>query len=110
MNLKFEKALEDAVHTVILPVSERFAGLSVRRAYQKSDLHFPAVSVRATGISDEWPGKLLMFSAEVSIFVATYMVDDPEDKMLDEISAAVREILFDRSTPLLDRAVATRFS
>ncbi len=106
MNLKFEKVLEDAVQTVILPVSERFSGCSVRRAYQKSDLQFPSISVRATGISDEWPGKLLMFSAEISIFIATYMVDDPEEKTLDEISSAVREILFDRSTPLLDRISA----
>ena len=94
------------MQTVILPVSERFSGCSVRRAYQKSDLQFPSISVRATGISDEWPGKLLMFSAEISIFIATYMVDDPEEKTLDEISSAVREILFDRSTPLLDRISA----
>ena len=106
MNLKFEEILESAVQTVILPVSTHFAGLSISRAYQKTDLQFPAISVRATGVSDEWAGKLLMFSAEISIFVATYMVDDPEEKTLDEISEAVREILFDRSTPLLDRISA----
>lgn len=104
--LEFEKVLETAVQSVVLPVSERFSGVLVCRAYQRRGLTFPAVSVRVTGISEDWPGKRLMFSADVSVFVATYIADDPEEKTLDEISSAVREILLDCSTPLLDRVSA----
>ena len=104
--LEFEKVLETAVQSVILPVSERFSGVSICRAYHRRDLTFPSVSVRVTGVSDEWPGKQLMFSAEISIFIATYIDDDPDEKTLDEISSAVREILLDCSTPLLDRVSA----
>ena len=51
--LEFEKVLETAVQSVILPVSERFSGVSICRAYHRRDLTFPSVSVRVTGISDE---------------------------------------------------------